>query len=239
MKKVNKAQQIREYITANPNAKGVDVAKKFKVGTAYVYQIRHGMKPKKIIIGKYEAGVAKALGLGIEEYAKQKMNLAYEVSKGKTKARIKAEEKARQEDDDEADVNFEMIQNRRRNLGYQGQTVEGKFVPVPVGFTGKTLKELDEAWENANPKIRMQSSQDSQWHDRRIPKFDTVNHPAHYKVGGIETIDFIDAKQLGYNLGNVIKYVSRADHKDNKVEDLKKAQWYLNREISKLTGEKA
>jgi hypothetical protein len=85
----------------------------------------------------------------------------------------------------------------------------------------------------------MQSTQDSQWHDRRIPKFDNVNHPAHYKVGGIETIDFIDAKQLGYNLGNVIKYVSRANHKGNEIEDLKKAQWYLNREISKLTGEKA
>jgi hypothetical protein len=60
---------------------------------------------------------------------------------------------------------------------------------------------------------------------------DAVNHPSHYKVGGIETIDFIEAKKLGYNLGNVVKYITRADHKGNKLEDLRKAQWYLTREI--------
>jgi hypothetical protein len=66
-----------------------------------------------------------------------------------------------------------------------------------------------------------------------LEKHDNVNHPSHYKVGGIETIDFIEAKSLSYNLGNVIKYLTRADHKGNKLEDLKKAQWYLNREVSK------
>lgn len=63
---------------------------------------------------------------------------------------------------------------------------------------------------------------------------DNVNHPSHYKVGGIETIDFIEAKQLSYNLGNVVKYITRANHKGNRKEDLLKAQWYLNREISNL-----
>jgi prolyl-tRNA editing enzyme YbaK/EbsC (Cys-tRNA(Pro) deacylase) len=67
---------------------------------------------------------------------------------------------------------------------------------------------------------------------------DMVNHPSHYKVGGIETIDFIEAKNLGYNLGNVVKYITRADFKGNKLEDLQKAQWYLNREVSKLKGSK-
>ena len=63
---------------------------------------------------------------------------------------------------------------------------------------------------------------------------DKINSPSHYKVGGIETIDFIEAKNLGYNLGNVVKYISRADHKDNKLDNLKKAQWYLNRAVNKL-----
>ena len=63
---------------------------------------------------------------------------------------------------------------------------------------------------------------------------DPVNHPAHYKVGGIETIDFIEAKKLGYNLGNVVKYLTRADYKGKKREDLRKAQWYLTREINAL-----
>lgn len=62
---------------------------------------------------------------------------------------------------------------------------------------------------------------------------DMVNHPPHYKAGGIETIDFIEAKALGYHLGNVVKYITRADHKGNKLEDLKKAQWYLSRAIEK------
>ena len=48
------------------------------------------------------------------------------------------------------------------------------------------------------------------------PEADPVNHPAHYKYGGIETIDFIEAKELGYNLGNVVKYITRADHKGDR-----------------------
>jgi hypothetical protein len=63
---------------------------------------------------------------------------------------------------------------------------------------------------------------------------DNVNSPAHYITGGIETIDFIEAKSLNYNLGNVVKYVSRSDYKGKKLEDLKKARWYLCREISNL-----
>ena len=67
-----------------------------------------------------------------------------------------------------------------------------------------------------------------------IAKPDPVNSPAHYIAGGIETIDFIEAKKLGYNLGNVVKYIARADYKGNKLEDLRKAQWYLTRAIESL-----
>ena len=61
---------------------------------------------------------------------------------------------------------------------------------------------------------------------------DPVNHPPHYKAGGVETIDFIEAKDLNYRLGNVVKYVTRAEKKGNPIEDLKKARWYLDREIN-------
>jgi hypothetical protein len=63
------------------------------------------------------------------------------------------------------------------------------------------------------------------------PESDPVNHPAHYKVGGIETIDFIEAKRLNYNMGNAVKYITRADHKGSRKQDLEKAIWYLKREI--------
>lgn len=68
-----------------------------------------------------------------------------------------------------------------------------------------------------------------------IPKHDLVNHPAHYTDGGIEVIDFIEAKRLGYHLGNVVKYICRAGKKgtNNGLEDLRKAQWYLKRAIER------
>lgn len=62
---------------------------------------------------------------------------------------------------------------------------------------------------------------------------DNVNHPQHYKsAAGIEVIDVIEAFGLGFHLGNVVKYVLRAPNK-NGIEDLKKARWYLDREIAR------
>lgn len=63
-----------------------------------------------------------------------------------------------------------------------------------------------------------------------------VNHPAHY--GGAENpyeaIKVIEAWGLNFNLGNTVKYISRAGKKDALLQDLKKAAWYLNREITNL-----
>lgn len=69
---------------------------------------------------------------------------------------------------------------------------------------------------------------------------DNVNHPEHYTYGKIETIDYIEDKGLGFNLGNVVKYVSRCGKKKSAgksldakaLEDLKKARFYLDREIA-------
>ena len=62
---------------------------------------------------------------------------------------------------------------------------------------------------------------------------DRVNHPSHYTFADIEPIDVIEAWGLGFHLGNVVKYVARADYKGSSIEDLKKAAWYLNREIQR------
>lgn len=64
---------------------------------------------------------------------------------------------------------------------------------------------------------------------------DNINHPSHYTDGKIETIDYIEDKGFNYHLGNAIKYISRAGKKnpDKYIEDLKKAVWYLEREIAK------
>jgi hypothetical protein len=84
---------------------------------------------------------------------------------------------------------------------------------------GMTVAEADEIVADVN---------------QAIAQHDAVNHPAHYTTGGIETIDFIEAKKLGYNLGNVVKYITRSGLKGNQLEDLRKAQWYLSREIATL-----
>ena len=68
---------------------------------------------------------------------------------------------------------------------------------------------------------------------------DIINHPAHYTSGKIEVIDFIEDKELNFNLGNVVKYVARCGRKKTSgksmdakaLEDLKKARWYIDREI--------
>lgn len=66
-------------------------------------------------------------------------------------------------------------------------------------------------------------------------KAEAVDHPSHY--GGAnnvyEAIKVIEAWDLGFHLGNAVKYIARAGSKGNRLEDLKKAAWYLNREIEK------
>lgn len=61
-----------------------------------------------------------------------------------------------------------------------------------------------------------------------------IDHPSHYNRGKIEVIDFIEDQQLPYHLGNVVKYVARAGSKGDKLEDLKKARWYLDRYINEV-----
>lgn len=64
---------------------------------------------------------------------------------------------------------------------------------------------------------------------------DVVNHPPHYKSdSGIESIDVIEGFGLNFRLGNAIKYILRHNKKGKPLEDLKKARWYLDREIEKL-----
>ena len=60
-----------------------------------------------------------------------------------------------------------------------------------------------------------------------------VNHPSYYNQG-IEPIEVIESWDLNFNLGNVIKYTLRAPYKENMIQDLEKAKWYLERELQRL-----
>lgn len=65
------------------------------------------------------------------------------------------------------------------------------------------------------------------------PPPEIVNTPPHYRRGGIEAINVIEAWGLGYHLGNALKYIARSGHKDPSAWriDIQKAIWYLERYI--------
>lgn len=98
----------------------------------------------------------------------------------------------------------------------------------------KKLKELRQQISDAVHGMDLKNEQEAG------DKDDPVNHPSHYTDGKIEVADYISDKNFNFFLGNVVKYVSRAGKKDpeKRIEDLRKAQWYLNYEIAKLEKEK-
>lgn len=134
---------------------------------------------------------------------------------------------------DKFDTTYQIVymvrqEMRKREQGYE---LPPAMTPMPEL---KPTKEYSYAWIDTNQLD--ESAKDalaSKLITMEEPASDPVNHPAHYKTGGIETIDFIEAKEFNYNMGNAVKYISRAEHKGNKKQDLEKAIWYLNRELSR------
>lgn len=116
---------------------------------------------------------------------------------------------------------YQVARRTRENSEFVSRVFE------KVGF--KKPSKIIEAVEETNKEIGKLFSEAYE----KYKDDDSVNHPPHYRAGGIETIDFIEAKDLNYRLGNVVKYVSRAGKKaSDPIEDLKKAAWYLEREIT-------
>lgn len=87
-------------------------------------------------------------------------------------------------------------------------------------------------------KIQELSPEEEHEFQRLEEKQEAIN-PSHYKVGGIETIDYMKAKSTieefhGHLRLTALKYLSRYGHKDNTLQELKKAKWYLDRLIQEL-----
>lgn len=99
---------------------------------------------------------------------------------------------------------------------------------------GHTPRPRDE--DRDQKKIDLHGEKNRDWHnaEHMSTTHDAVTRPAHYAHGTIEPLDFIEAQSLGYHEGNVIKYVARARHKGNELQDLKKAAEYLRRRIAQL-----
>lgn len=67
---------------------------------------------------------------------------------------------------------------------------------------------------------------------------DPINNPPHYTATSIEPIHAIEAWELGFCLGNCVKYIARAGRKGPALQDLKKARWYLERQIKQMEGKR-
>ena len=203
-----KAQQIREYVAAHPNDTPTQVAEAMGVNRQYIYTVMYKVKAKASV--KKHRKVTKKLGRP-RKVTEASENLKRLVDEYK---QAKATKKA------------EVALSPALKL-LDGRAQAKKAMEMHKEVMDKTIAN----WKTlgvSSSKQPLRTAMRINFNDKPDP----VNHPAHYKVGGIETIDFIEAKKLGYNLGNVVKYLTRADHKGNKLEDLRKAQWYLTREIN-------
>lgn len=84
-------------------------------------------------------------------------------------------------------------------------------------------------------EVPTQAQEELEYIENNKAKHETINHPDYYSGNGIEAIDVIEAWGLDFCLGNTVKYIARQGKKsDNAVEDLKKAAWYLKREIERM-----
>lgn len=112
------------------------------------------------------------------------------------------------------------------------------FLSENYSKLGVSKKDFDDkytkflAWYSKKEKSELKEA-------KNIQKKDIINHPEHYTKGGIEVREFIDSWHLDFNSGNVIKYVVRAPYKGTELQDLKKAQNYLNHLIELKEKEEA
>lgn len=114
-----------------------------------------------------------------------------------------------------------------------------------IAKCGKIKCEDCDFYRNAVKGHRSCISQFVEWLYSEVPEDtnedDPVNRSSHYTDGKFDVIDYIEDKDLGFCLGNAIKYISRAGKKDQskEVENLLKAIWYISRKIEQISKEKS
>lgn len=108
---------------------------------------------------------------------------------------------------------------------YDGVDPRKDGIRIDTSKVGKEVSDL---------RTRLEDARAFQCPRPLIDLADPVNHPSHYNAGKIEVIDFLLDQKMGFLEGNVVKYLCRAPHKGNTLQDLKKAQWYLNKLIETL-----
>jgi len=207
-KKQTITNKILELLNKDLNRPAKEIAKIVGTSTSYVYSVKH--KSLKTYAEKNKAAIARHVYPNVLVYEDSRLNLSNGVIE-KVAKELGPNPPVQPFDKPEKWV-----------TSFLGTTIAKDDI---TNLTDEQIGRLRLNLEK--PKQRMQASEI----EMIEPQADPVNHPAHYKAGGIETIDFIEAKKLNYNLGNVVKYIARSDLKGNRKQDLEKALWYLNREL--------
>lgn len=101
------------------------------------------------------------------------------------------------------------------------------------GCGGVGRDRTDESVSNAKCRMSYPQSHPKHCEELVVACDDPINHPSHYTHGIIEPIDVIESWGLNFSLGSVLKYICRLGHKGERLEQLLKAQWYLNREVER------
>lgn len=117
--------------------------------------------------------------------------------------------------------------DKRHKLGKYKEK-EMTLIHVP------SVQEIEETLRTR--EIEKEIYEECESYEKDLYEDDMINSPSHYNVGNIETIDYLESLNLAEDFccGNAIKYLSRYKHKNSPLEDLKKAQWYVNRLIQIL-----
>lgn len=114
-----------------------------------------------------------------------------------------------------------LLNNYNRNCQY--------YKPIPIPTHTASDEDIFNRWaKESNKEFKVIDNKTDN-------KTENVNHPSHYQGNKFEVIDIIEDYNLGFNLGNAIKYILRAGKKDDYCQDLNKAIWYLTREVQSNT----
>jgi hypothetical protein len=249
---MTKSAKIRRLLAKNLTA--VEIAKQLKIPANYVYTVKWLDKKNK-----KQTPVYKKAKKNPKAKAWHKKNRWFGADEKKTAYALGLHEKLVNEGvDPKSDKYYEKVDEGMKafNKPKKPLTATQKAIAKKLGLTQKPTKliiqpqhkdtamkllaELDAAEKKPQRvMINLARRKDGAIIDLNkggevISPPDLVNKPPHYTDGGVDTLKFIEAKDLNYRLGNVVKYVSRAGKKmgSDPVQDLEKARFYLEREIA-------
>jgi len=218
-RKKTKSAKIRSFIAANPNATARYIADQLGFPIQSVYNVQHKLRNPTVKKPNIVTSISTS-NKSIQEYMDKKAQA--EVDKywnavGEVQKPALSPERI-------AELSAQAAKPKSRMMTSDPEVIRHIMGDVPV-YEDSHLLVTPKKVAEIKKKLIMEF----------IPPADPVNNPAHYTEGGIETIDYIEAKGLGYHLGNAVKYISRAGKKGTNqgLEDLRKAQWYLARAIEK------